>query len=225
MRTVNYSTTERNVNLDEFLTPIECIEACVLATLVPKFHRNAEIRVCDVGANDGRWGKAVKKFFPNAILTGVELMNMPKPPEFDFWINEDFIQTTIEPQEVVIGNPPFTCREDGRVIYKAEDFVWKALDIVKEYGFISFLLRTNFKNTIERYWKNGPHRTVKGLHQLHHYMESWNLTQRPSFYREDKRTEQYGSKNTNAHDYTQFVWSPIWFENYAFDRQLDWHYQ
>ena len=113
-----YSDIQRNVLLDEFITPIELVEACVQQVLVPKFDCNAALSVYDVGARDGR----------------------------------------------------------------------------------------------------------KDLFKEHMYKESYNFALRPSYYKEDKREDLYGTKATNAHDNAFFVWQPHWKMPYAFERPLDWSY-
>lgn len=233
MSTYLYSTTERNNQLDEFLTPKELIDTCFVQAVVPLYNTEYPRTILDVGANDGRWGQAVRKHFPNAHITGVEWMDMPKPEGFDCWYGgTDFIQGNVhEPFygnhilgfDLVIGNPPYRVKnEHGKVVYKAEDFVRKAYSLLTPGGHLVYLLRTNFVHSLERYWIDRKH-NLPGLWQTHPLHKIWFTVLRPSFFREDARTEQYGTKQTNAHDYTLFGWQNG-FKGTFSGGWIDWSY-
>jgi len=83
-----------------------------------------------------------------------------------------------------------------------------------DYGYVMFLLRTNFRHSVER----------GDLFTNHMYKESYNFDLRASYYREDPREELYGTKQTNAHDNALFVWQPSWKMPYATERMLHWQY-
>lgn len=230
MNIYEWSDTQRNVALDEFLTPIELIEACFKQSI----YHNSPRRILDVGANDGRWGKIARKYYPNAVICGIEQMYMVQPDEYDFWFTDDFITTEafvhkwgdyLKNFDLVIGNPPYTVKEfEGydengepkyKIKYRAEDFVRKALSFLKWDGRLYYLLRSNFRHSLTR----------RDLFKEHPLYQVWDCTLRPSFYKEDKRTQQYGTKQTNAHDYALFVWWTQWNESWYRGRQLDWKYE
>lgn len=223
---ITYSDTERNIALDEYKTPMDLIEACFKHAIVPLFDGLAiPVDILDVGANDGRWGKVARKYFPYANITGIEIMTMPQPDQYDDWIVGDYITHTFSsPFDLVVGNLPFTVKhENGKPKYKAEQFVRKSLSITDDFGFVAHLLRSNFRHSIERYWID-KQRTVPGLWQTHPAYQVFDFVMRPSFYREDKRTAQYGTKQTNAHDNALFVWWTHWKQSYYIGKHLDWNY-
>lgn len=226
---IEYSTVERNTLLDEFITPQALVEACFEQAIVPIYDgRSSPRRILDVGANTGRWGTEARKHFPAAEIIGVEMMNIsPLPRGYDLYMIADFMKVTFSgPFDLIIGNPPFRVRDkEDNIIYKAEDFVRKAISHLTPDGHLAFLLRANFRHSIERYWLDRAKRTQPGLFQTHLMYQVWDCTMRPSFYKEDERTEQYGTKATNAHDYALFMWWKSWQENYYIGKHLDWKYE
>lgn len=220
MNSQDYDPTSRNNELDEFLTPVALIEAIFSKAIVPEILFKVET-ILDVGANDGRWGKVARTYYPDATLVGIEIMNMPTPEEYDVWIVQDFIEWESPFKfDLIVGNPPFTVREiipyEGpEIVYKAENFVRKSLSLLSPlHGMLGFLLRSNFRHTQER------HANLFKEHYPYHIHE---LDRRPSFYKEDKRTKYYGKGNTNAHDYSFFMWD-IWQHKFALSIPLVWNY-
>ena len=69
---------------DFYATPIEFCEAALRAlpaTIAPQF-------ILDPGAGSGNWGKAAHKVYGgSADITGVDIRNVPRPPEYNSWIN------------------------------------------------------------------------------------------------------------------------------------------
>jgi hypothetical protein len=232
-----YDPNNRNVLLDEFLTPTELVKACFEQAIYPLLGcMGGPYTILDVGANDGRWGKMARSYLPDARIVGVEIMEgMSRPEEFDEWHTIDFM--LFRPTyrfDLIVGNPPFTVKEPNgtnkegkpkyKTKYKAETFVRHGLDLLTETGLLAFLLRSNMRHSVERYWLDKQNR-VPGLWQTNQAMHVWNCTLRGSFYREDPRTKQFGTKQTNAHDYAMFVWSKQWLNSYYIGRQLDWEYR
>lgn len=186
---IAYSTTERNAELDEFLTPEKLVTACVA-----QMEFEMPLKVLDPGANLGQWGAGVKARFSQAVVWGVELMDIGQPSSFDVWVpNQDFLAwETPERFGLIVCNPPYSNPKKNM----AELFVRKSLSLLAPGGFAYFLLRTNFGNAKQR---------SRGLFKEHPLKELW-FCDRPSFYEEDRRTEQYGKKRTNMHDYSIYVW-------------------
>lgn len=225
--TIQYDPTQRCNALDEFLTPQALVDAAV--RLVARHaDKEDELLVLDPGANMGIWGRTVRKYFPNAYIYGVEYMHMPEEAAvgYDIYLDgTDFLSWESPLQfDLIIGNPPYSIRVNGKREIVAEKFVRKGLSLLSENAYLYFLLRSGFRHSRERYWQDKKRRQIPGIHQTHHYMECWACTPRPSFYREDVRTEQHGLTKTNAHEYDLFVWHSLW--NYLFGHalELDWDY-
>lgn len=235
MTIYTYSTTERNHLLDEYLTPPELIKACIEQAIYPVYKSislGRQLRVLDVGSNDGRWCNGMRKYFSDAHITGIEIMRMPLlVTGADQFVHADFITHSFGQQfDLIIGNPPYTVKEpngfdkDGnpkyKVKYKAEDFVRKALSLLSPMGNLFFLLRHNFSNSVERYWVDDK----PGLFQEFPLREMHFCVRRPSFYYDDPRTDQYKTKQTNAHDYSMFRWE-YGFKGRGKLGWIDWEYK
>src|SRR6478735_1323209 len=91
----------------------------------------------DPGAGTGVWGQAIKKVYPRAHVTGVELRDVGKPSAgYDKWENGDFL--TYQPGwkfTHIVGNPPYS---------HAEEFVRKGLEILAPGGQLLYLLNLSF---------------------------------------------------------------------------------
>lgn len=221
---LTYSSTQRNNDADEFLTPQELIKKCVWL-LTRHYRPDQYFRVLDAGANRGQWGDVVRKVFPNAEITGVEIMDLPKPDSYDFWVQGDYLRWNPPDRwDVVLGNPPYSVRYRGKRESVAEYFVRKSLSILRDSGWLYFLLRSGWSASRIRLWKDRDFRTKPGIHQLHHYLEQYHVTPRPSFYKEDSRTSQYGTTKTNEHEYSLYSWWKPWWMQFGFSRELDWEY-
>lgn len=165
-------------------------------------------KVMDAGAGIyGPWGKAMKERFPESELWGVELRETENPGWYDHWYPEmDFLKMKFKKRtecdfDFVIGNPPFKY---------AEEFIRKGLSILKTRGFLYYLIRISFLESIGR---------AEGLFKE---LPMWGLKilpRRPSFY-----TYQ-GKKTTNATAFAVFVWRKN--DKSIFGPQikwLDWNY-
>lgn len=112
--------------------------------------------VLDVGAGTGYWGTAVKHLFgrlrPVVHVTGVEVQDMPCPPEYDTWINEDFKRwVPLNNYDLVIGNPPYP-RDLDR-------WVEKCYAALNPSGWLVWLLNTSFlegERRLERLYTKTP---------------------------------------------------------------------
>lgn len=222
---IAYSTEERNNDLDEFLTPSGLIVR-VSQLLDRHAFSKQPFTVLDPGANRGQWGTAIKGLFPYASVTGVEIMDAPKPDAYDHWYaNQDYLTwKTDQRYDLIIGNPPYSTRLNGKKKVVAEKFIRKSIGLLKPRGWLYFVLRSGIRHSRERLWKDRQKRTQPGLHQELHFFESWALSPRPSFYKEDTRTKQYGTSNTNAHEYDLFTWTVQWQMPFGFSLELDWEY-
>lgn len=224
---VVYDPNQANQDLNEFITPKELANA--MASLITNHYpTQLPLRVLDAGANTGVLGSAVHRWYPKAFIVGVELMKMPRIPDaYDVYLDStDFLSNPtleqllgIDTFDVVIGNPPYTVNGKST----AEEFVRTGLKYLKFGGLSIQLLRTNFLHSMERYWIDGQERQVPGFWQEFPPKYVYVSVRRPSFYKQDSRTKSYGKANTNAHDYSVFVFAKGWYGE-PIIRWLDWDY-
>jgi hypothetical protein len=208
--TIAYNSEQRNSAVDEFITPEGLIRACVhvIAKLI------TPTRILEPGANTGQWGKVLREVFPYAFITGIEIMDIPKPEWYDDWIVGDFL--TYNPGidfDLVIGNPPYSCYLSGKRQTVALSFVKHSLELLSG-GFLGFLLNTNFRH---------PAKHVE-LFKQHRPIVIGDCVGRPSYYKADKRTKTYGKANTNAYNYAFFVWQMGYSKEYNHEFSLEWGY-
>lgn len=224
MKHIYYNEEAPNHELNEFLTPRELAKA-MAEIAYQKFSPDSPIWVLDAGANDGRIGTAVRAAFPLATIVGIELMVMLKAPEcYDTYVHgTDFLSAerdTRNTYDLAIGNPPYTVEGDS----VAEAFSLKNIQSLVPGGWSIQLLRTNFMHSMERYWEDGTKRQRPGFMQKYPPKYVYISVRRPSFYKQDVRMAQFGKANTNAHDYSVFVWERGWTGEPTI-RWLDWDYE
>lgn len=143
-------------------------------------------RILDPGAGSGNWGKMARNFWPLTNLTGCELRDTPKPPDYDSWLLGDFVrlyQGMWPAFDLVMGNPPFK---------EAEAFVRAGLPLLHPQGHMIFLLRLAFLEGQAR---------RDGLFTEHPPKYVWTCSKRPSFTEDGK---------TNATAFAAFVWQKGW---------------
>lgn len=126
---------------DFYPTPPELCKAVYEAN---KINVNGkDLQVLDAGAGDGVWGNVLRTVNQSAIVTGVELRELPKPEGYDIWYTgTDFLKFEDKKYDLVIGNPPYKF---------AEEFIRKAMEVVEDYGVVIFLLRLSFLESKKRY--------------------------------------------------------------------------
>lgn len=214
---INYSETERNVIVDEFITPAGLIKAGVELLYTLGFCVYSGMSVLDPGANLGQWGNGVRSHFPNASITGVELMDVPYSGAYNNFHKDTNYLTwnTDEQYDVVIGNPPYSDYRSGKRKTVADAFVEKSLNLLKPDGFLIFLLRRNFAC--------GMKRNTTGVLKHSPFRYEYRCVPRPSFSVEDSRYLD-GRKKTNAHDYSIFIWHNTDGQYDSISRPLFWKY-
>ena len=202
---IEYSATKRNESLDEFITPPKLIEAVVTRVLGTLIEKDMPFTVLEPGANLGQWGSGIKAVYDTATLTGVEIMNVGQPGAYTTWHIGDFLEWTPDKRfDVVISNPPYSKPKKNM----AELIIRRSLGFLKPGGYGIFLLRTNFGNAKGR---------SRGLFKEFPLFKLYFLD-RPSFYEHDPRTEQFGKKRTNMHDYCLYIWQ----KGYAGPTTAEW---
>jgi len=120
----------------------------------------------DPGAGAGVWGDVLRAFRPTVRVWGVERRPTPRPPGYERWIEDDFLQVAMDlsnPFDLVLGNPPYR---------DAERFIERALACVRVGGHVLFLLRLAFLEGQAR---------RDGLYARHPLRWLWVCSKRPSF--------------------------------------------
>jgi hypothetical protein len=148
-------------DLDVYLTPEAFIRAALrLVTITP-------VSVLDVAAGDGRWGQAARTLWPQAVVAGVEIRDLPKPADFDAWFAPaDFLLLAAElPKfDAVITNPPYR---------HAEAVIRAGLSLLRPGGELVAFLRLAFREGRQR---------NQGLFKEHPVTELAVCAARPKFY-------------------------------------------
>jgi hypothetical protein len=175
------------------------------------------LRVVDIGAGSGPWGRAVRDRFGAAVdeLVGVDLRpDLYAPPCYDRWICQD-AQTLSSAQvgvvDVVIGNPPYNI---------AESLVRVGLSLLRPGGYLCFLLRTEFlasrlrgqKDYNKPMFRTGRPPTVQALFHEFPLYQHHTCIQRPSY---------TGDGHTDAMEYAIFLWKRGYVGPYS-GYWLDW---
>jgi hypothetical protein len=213
-----FDAEKRNNDVDEYRTPLGLIVAAVVQAY-DKFHPDYPLRVLDAGANTGNFGKVVRALFPNAIITGWELMDMPCPSEYNNWIIGDFLSPKIDMEFDYLGwNPPYSLRlkekeVDGEIKKitesVAEKFILRMLTSAAEVYLIHAMLRSGFTHSKER---------LNGVHLIQHYKRVAALTPRPNF---PHPGEDWDNK-TNPHEYSLFTWENGWNKPWGIATEMTW---
>lgn len=139
-------------------------------------------RVLDPGAGSGAWGQIARDFFPMTYLTGCELRDVPKPPDYNEWLVGDFTKLyegLFPTFHLIMGNPPFSL---------AEEFVKVGMPLLHKGGHLIFLLRLAFLE---------GQRRRNDLYRVTPPKAVWVCSKRPSFQEDGK---------TNATAFAAFVW-------------------
>jgi hypothetical protein len=159
--------------------------------------------ILDPGAGDGRWGLAAKALYPDALVTGVESRNVPKPDGFDAWLRRKSFLSFFPAVRygLICGNTPYGPKLDsGRrgpkgqkiLVPLAEHFIRIGFDLLAPGGRMIYLLPLQMQAGQDRYnnlWVTHPPSLVAVV------------CPRPSFGLNAK-----GCRGTNGTDYGLFVW-------------------
>lgn len=112
--------------------------------------------VLDPGAGTGVWGRACVEKWPQCLVGGVDLRDVPIPAGYTWWTpNQDFRTWQCHsPYDLVLGNPPFK---------HAEIFIRYAMTMLNAGRYCMYLLRLAFLAEQDRYkrlWKEYPPKRV-----------------------------------------------------------------
>jgi predicted RNA methylase len=192
--------------LDLYPTPVEAVRRYL--DIIPfeeikcnPFNKND---VLDPGAGNGVWGWELSKRLGIMSCTsyGLEYRDIRPDYQFDEWITgvDYLVWEPDQKFDIIVGNPPYGVDASGKKDKKtAEKWIRKSYDLLKDGGFICFLLRLGFLEGQHRYsfWKEYPPRRV------------WVSSRRPSF---------TGNRKTDATSYSVYLWQ----KGYQGKTELDW---
>lgn len=174
--------------------------------------------IIDPGAGTGTWGAAARKIWPNAIITGTEVRDIPRPPAYDYWYHGHHMtipEVNGTNYDLVMGNPPYgdlwdlqqsklkkQAKKEGKEYRKpprpadnpradAEAFVRWAFGHIHPYGYIVYLLRLAFLEGGER---------GRGIWSERKLSNVDVLSSRPSF---------TGNGKTDSTAYASFMWKGV----------------
>lgn len=140
---------------DFYPTPGAVVERAL--NLLPTWSQveYGNLHILDPGCGAGIWGKGALARWPNAIVDGVEVRDIPTPEGYRYLYRGDFcLNDHGLDYDLVIGNPPF---------YYAELFVRNALANLKNGGLLLYLLPLRFlegKARAKGLFRNTPPKEV-----------------------------------------------------------------
>lgn len=178
---------KKNPN-DFFVTPDELALACV--SLLHGLQYNDESKILDVGCGTGVWGKAARKTYPLAKLTGVDVVSFPDfnlSSIYDYVYYGDYLSIDLFTKyDLIIGNPPYSSVDNDHL---AEDIVLRSLTLLTDNGYLGLLLKTEFKASARRY---------KNIFLNNAPLFEYQCVQRPNW--------QNYKKGSNTIEYSFFIW-------------------
>jgi methylase of polypeptide subunit release factors len=198
---------------DLYPTPIEAVKRYLDCIPLEELTYNPfnKLSVLDVGAGTGVWvdGLLDRVGLDCMNTYGVEYQEkFTAPYYYDYWFHDDFLKWESPTDfDLIIGNPPYGKDVTGKKDRKyAEKFIRKSWDLLKDGGFICFLLRLNFlegKERGQKFWPKYKPRLVSVS------------TKRPSF---------TGDQKTDATAYAAFLWQKGFIGKTTLD-WTDWEYE
>lgn len=214
---VNRMKSERGrAPRDYYQTPHELADAALNYLISSeKFWRsgnmlgNLRARILDPGCGSGVWCQSAyynftsgSPYFRRPTIHGVDL-----EPQIDGEIHATIIQEDFlnyEPEgglyDAIVGNPPYSL---------AEEFVRKSATLVRDRGYIYFLLQLNFL---------GSRKREIGLFRDFPLKEVVVLSRRPSFFAVDGK-----QNSTDTVNYAMFLWQKGYRGNTIIN-WLHWNY-
>lgn len=192
MEVCNLSASRRSVHLerkdgagrmpfDFYETDYGTIERCLQRMndlVIPR----ERVRILDLGAGSGRWGEVARRFWPKALVTGVEIREVEKPETYNCWITGSWPECADRlglDYDLIVGNPPYL---------RAESFTRSGLAKLTDNGHLGFLFKLHFLASQGR--RDGLYKEIPPL-------ELNVCSKRPSF-------QENG--DTNATEFGYYVW-------------------
>jgi hypothetical protein len=195
----NRTKSERSRSLRDFYeTPSELCDMA-LTLLYDDFDLRPNM-ILDPGCGNGRWGNSVRRTWKNdPLIHGIDLsVDLPSLTRYNIVTTGDYLTFEIVNRyDLIVGNPPYSL---------AEEFIDKSLGLVKDGGFVFFLLRLDFLASQRRLASLYNVYPKSGLNAV--YVSS----RRPSFYSTN------GKHTVDTLEYAMF----LWIKGYRLDPRLRW---
>jgi len=201
MQTLNRLKSERpRRKYDFYETPIELCQYSLGELILDEGRIFSD--VLDAGCGKGVWGSALHGLYSvqelsNLSLDGVDTQDIESNLCYTAWYHGDFLSLKASGYDLIMGNPPYSL---------AEEFVRKSFELIKDGGYVFFLLRLAFLESKKRYF---------GLFDEFPPKRVYVLSRRPSFFSSNGKT-----KTTDALSYAMFLWQKGWKGK----TELDWLY-
>jgi len=98
-------------------TPIPVAQQILMG--VDNFGVAEDPRILDVGCGEGAWGIAARRIWPDAHITGIDVRDEARKHAAKVY--DEFVGTRFQDYEpggfdLIVGNPPFSTRDNGRPI-------------------------------------------------------------------------------------------------------------
>jgi len=187
---------------DFYETPIE-LAIKAMDRLYEDENLPIDLRGLDAGCGNGIWGVASTILPVNKVIDGIdiELQDIVTCAFYSSVITGNFLEYKSDyAYDIVFGNPPYSL---------AEEFIRHSFTLLKEGGYIYFLLRLSFLEGIDRgkyLFKNYPPKRV------------YVCSRRPSFFSTGNR------HTTDTLAYAMFLWQEGYEDRPEIDF-LDWEYE
>lgn len=157
---------------------------------------NQPLQVLDAGAGEtGIWGLTFKERFPNTVLSGIDIREIPQPDGYDHWYCESFL-THEKRYDIILGNIPFSL---------AEGFVRHGLPLLNPNGKLIFLLRAQFNGGQDRF------RNFWTRFKLER--EYYCVSRMPMIRKKNRKTGTF-TLASDVWDYCMFQFSNEWKEDW-----------
>lgn len=156
--------------------------------------------ICDIGAGTGVWGDAAKARWPQALIDGCDIRDLPKPQSYDQWVIKDF-------RELEVRSGTYDASIGNWAYKHAEECLRKSIFSVREGGYVLALLRLAFLESQVR---------GRGLWRQFQPQSVHVLVSRPSFI-----TEGPKAGKTDETAYAIYIWQKGWTGQPALN-WLDW---
>lgn len=159
------------------------------------------ISIFDPGCGTGVWGEVAREKYPNSYIGGIDIRKVDFNPAYSFLLMEtDYLSTSWlkdKEYDLILGNPPYKY---------AEEFVDRSFELLKNSGYLLFLLRLSFLESKGRYSK--------------YYSQGLNPKE---VYISVKRVSFTGDRKTSADAYGLFLWQKGWKGDTTL-KWLNWNY-
>lgn len=178
-------------------TPIELCRAAL--NILPKDFN--PIAIFDPGCGTGVWGTSTKEKYPDSYIGGIDIRKIEFNLAYSYLIMEtDYLSTFLlkdKEYDLILGNPPYSLQEE---------FIDRSLELLKNGGYLLFLLKLSFLESKLRYNKYFNN----GLNPKEVYVSV-------------RRVSFTNDRKSNADAYGLFLWQKGWKGDTTL-KWLNWNY-